>query len=125
MSTAVHVTAVSDGTVELEHVSLLALTGELDYTNAERLQHDLQELLGTQSCDLVIDLSGLAFCDSTGIQIFLAIRKLVHGRGASITLAQLHPRLERLFHLTGLTHAFDIQPTVGDAVEALRSRQSS
>ncbi|WP_433248317.1 STAS domain-containing protein [Streptosporangium sp. CA-135522] len=122
MSTAVHVTAVSDATPQ--DVSLLALAGELDYTNAERLHHDLQEAIGRESRDLVIDLSDLAFCDSTGIQIFLNIRKLVHDRGRDIALAGLQPRLERLFHLTGLIHAFDIQPTVGEAVEALRSHPS-
>ncbi|MEU7988387.1 STAS domain-containing protein [Streptosporangium canum] len=123
MSTAVHVTVTSDDT--LENVSLLALAGELDYTNAERLQHDLQESIGAESRDLIVDLKDLTFCDSTGIQVFLAVRKLVHGRGHSVVLAQLHPRLERLFHLTGLTQAFGIQPTVGDAVEALQAQQSS
>ncbi|GAA4234208.1 anti-sigma B factor antagonist/stage II sporulation protein AA (anti-sigma F factor antagonist) [Streptosporangium album] len=123
MSTAVHVTAVSDDT--LEDVCMLALAGELDYTNAERFQHDLQESIGSEPCDLIIDLSDLTFCDSTGIQVFLAVRKLVHDRGRIIVLARLHPRLERLFHLTGLTSAFSVQSTVDDAVELLRSRQSS
>ncbi|WP_326826649.1 STAS domain-containing protein [Streptosporangium sp. NBC_01756] len=123
MSAAVHVTAVSDDT--LEDVTMLALAGELDFTNAERFHHDLQESIGSEPCDLIIDLSDLTFCDSTGIQIFLAVRKLVHDRGNTIALARLHPRLERLFHLTGLTDAFSVQPTVDDAIELLRSRQSS
>jgi anti-sigma B factor antagonist/stage II sporulation protein AA (anti-sigma F factor antagonist) len=130
VSAAVTVTAVSNDTLEddlleLEEMSLLALTGELDYTNAERLQHDLQEAIGPRARDLVIDLSDLSFCDSTGIQVFLAVRKITQDRGGSIALTGLQPRLERLFHLTGLASAFGIQPTVTDAVEVFRSRQSS
>jgi anti-sigma B factor antagonist len=125
VSAAVLVTAVSDDTLELEEVSLLALTGELDYTNAERLQHDLQEAIGPGARDLVIDLTDLSFCDSTGIQVFLTIRKITQDRGGSIALTSLQPRLEKLFYLTGLAPAFGIQPTVTDAVEAFRSRQSS
>jgi anti-sigma B factor antagonist len=130
MSTAVTVTAVSNDTLDndilkLEEMSLLALTGELDYTNAERLQYDLQEAIGPGARDLVIDLADLSFCDSTGIQVFLTIRKITQNRGGSIALTSLQPRLEKLFHLTGLASAFGIQPTVTDAVEIFRSRQPS
>lgn len=130
MSAAVLVTAVSndpleDDPLEQEKVSLLALIGELDYTNAERLQHDLQEAIGPGVCNLVIDLTDLSFCDSTGIQVFLTIRKITQDRGGSIALTSLQPRLEKLFHLTGLAPAFGIQPTVTDAVKVFRSRQSS
>ncbi|GAA3079779.1 STAS domain-containing protein [Streptosporangium carneum] len=122
MTAVVHVTAVPDDT--LEQVSVLALSGELDYTNAERFRHDLHEAVGPEPRDLVIDLTDLSFCDSTGIQVFLAVRKLVHDRGCGIALANPHHRLERLFHLTGLTQAFGIRPTVAEAVESLRSRRS-
>ena len=130
MSAAVLVTAVSnnpleDNPLEQEKVSLLALIGELDYTNAERLQHDLQEAIGPEVRNLVIDLTDLSFCDSTGIQVFLTIRKITQDRGGSIALTNLQPRLEKLFHLTGLAPAFGIQPTVIDALKVFRSRQSS
>ena len=130
MSAAVLVTAVSndpleDNPLEQERVSLLALAGELDYTNAERLQHDLQEAIGPEVRNLVMDLTDLGFCDSTGIQVFLTIRKITQDRGGNIALTNLQPRLEKLFHLTGLAPAFGIQPTVIDALKVFRSRQSS
>ncbi|MEV7013632.1 STAS domain-containing protein [Streptosporangium sp. NPDC051022] len=122
MTTAVHVTVVSGDAPE--QMSLLALAGELDYTNAERFRHNLLEAIGSEPRDLVIDLTELTFCDSTGMQIFLTVRKLVQDRGCGIALANPHSRLERLFHLTGLAQAFGVQPTVAEAVEALRSRRS-
>ncbi|MGJ6969084.1 STAS domain-containing protein [Streptosporangium sp. G11] len=123
MSAAVRVTDVSDPAVK--ETLLLALAGELDYSNAERFHHDLQEAIGEGRGDLVIDLTDLTFCDSTGIQSFLNTRQTVQDRGGSIVLANLHPRLERLFHLTGLAQAFGIQPTVADALKALRPSRPS
>ncbi len=123
MTTAVNVTVVPHDIPG--QVSLIALAGELDYTNAERFRHDLQEAIGAEPHDLVVDLTDLSFCDSTGIQVFLGVRKLVQARGNGIALANPHHRLKRLFHLTGLSEAFGIRPTVAEAVEALRSRQSS
>lgn len=123
MSAAVRVTDVSDPAAQ--ETLLLALAGELDYSNAERFHHDLQEAIGVSRGDLVIDLTDLTFCDSTGIQSFLNTRQTVQDRGGSIVLVNLHPRLERLFHLTGLAQAFGIQPTVADALKALRPSQPS
>ncbi|MEU3167161.1 STAS domain-containing protein [Streptosporangium sp. NPDC006930] len=123
MSATVRVTDMSDPAEQ--ETLLLALAGELDYNNAERFHHDLQDAIGESRGDLVIDLTELTFCDSTGIQSFLKTRQTVQDRGGNIVLTNLHPRLERLFHLTGLAHAFGIQPTVADALKALRPSQPS
>ncbi|MFF5205300.1 STAS domain-containing protein [Streptosporangium sp. NPDC000396] len=128
MSAAVTVTLASEDALENtspRQVRLLALAGELDYTNAERFQHDLRNAIGSEECDLIVDLTELSFCDSTGIRVFVAVRKLVNDRGGNIVLTNPHPRLERIFHLTGLAQAFAVQPTIADAVEILRARQSS
>ncbi|MEV4750329.1 STAS domain-containing protein [Streptosporangium sp. NPDC049248] len=119
MSAAVRVTDVSDPSVK--EMVLLSLAGELDYTNAERFRHDLRQAIGQDRGDLVMDLADLTFCDSTGIQEFLNARKIVQDRGGNIVLAGPHPRLQRILHLTGLAQAFGIQPTVADAVRALRA----
>ncbi|GAA3423784.1 STAS domain-containing protein [Streptosporangium sandarakinum] len=128
MSTAVHVSTVPDDAVAAsggpaEGVSLLAVSGELDYTNAERFRHDLLGSIGSDRQHLVIDLAGLSFCDSTGIRVFLAIRKLVQDRGGNLAIADPHPRIRRIFHLTGLTNAFAVHPTVEEAVGFLRRNE--
>ncbi|MEV4093939.1 STAS domain-containing protein [Streptosporangium saharense] len=121
MTTVVHVT-VAPGDDAPEVILLVALAGELDYTNAERFRHDLHEAVGSEPRDLVIDLTELTFCDSTGIQVLLGVRRLVQARGRRIALANPHQRLKRLFHLTGLAEAFGVQPTVALAVEAMTSQ---
>ncbi|GII03328.1 STAS domain-containing protein [Planobispora takensis] len=106
----------------LERVAVLGLAGELDYTNAEQLRQDIIEALPPASRDLIVDLAHLTFCDSTGIRVFLALRKLADERGGVVALTDLQPRLTRIFRTTGLSHFFAVVPSVADATDLLRSR---
>lgn len=98
---------------------VLALTGELDYINAAHLRTDMESALPPEHRFLVLDLSGLRFCDSTGIRQLLILRKLVLERGGTIALAGLTPRLERVFRMTGLSQAFALYPDAGQAAAAI------
>ncbi|GIN03016.1 STAS domain-containing protein [Planomonospora venezuelensis] len=120
MTVAVEFTVRFDAS--LERGVVVALAGELDYTNAERLRQDVVEALPAGGCDLIMDLTGLTFCDSTGIRVFLALRSLLDERGGTVALTGLQPRLRRIFHTTGLVRFFTVLPTVADAVDLLRSR---
>ncbi|MBB2914803.1 anti-sigma B factor antagonist/stage II sporulation protein AA (anti-sigma F factor antagonist) [Streptosporangium becharense] len=119
MSTAVHVTRVLEPVVE--NTVLLALAGELDYDNATRFDHDTHEAIAEHHGDVVIDLTDLSFCDSTGMQILLKVRRAVHDRGGRLILVNPHSRVARLLHLTGLIQAFEVRPTLAEAAEALHA----
>ncbi|WP_109524893.1 STAS domain-containing protein [Nocardia aurea] len=101
---------------------VLALTGELDYISAAQLRADMDGLLAPEHRHLVLDLSGLEFCDSTGIRLFLVLRKLILERGGTIALAGLTARLERVFRMTGLTQAFDLYPSADQATAAITEK---
>jgi anti-anti-sigma factor len=91
----VTVVRVDDGGV----VRLL-LRGELDLAAAEGLSHMiLHEISGFGR--VVVDLDGLRFCDSTGVEILLAARDLAREHGAELTVT--HPRgiVRRVLRATG------------------------
>ncbi|GAA3817115.1 STAS domain-containing protein [Sphaerisporangium flaviroseum] len=104
----------------LPEVAIVSFTGELDYTNAEQLRQDVLGVLTPEHRHLIVDLSELPFCDSTGLRILLALRSLIDDRGGTVALSGLQPRLNRIFKVTGLFQFFAVQPTVADAVELLR-----
>ncbi|WP_433240778.1 STAS domain-containing protein [Streptosporangium sp. CA-135522] len=122
MTAAVRFTLGDGAQQAVASVPVVALSGDLDFTNAEQLRDDIHTILAPDHHDLVLDLTDLDFCDSTGIRIFLAIRKLLQERGGTVALTGLNSRLTRIFRLTGLVQAFIIQPTVADALALLRSR---
>ncbi|MCW2881088.1 MAG: anti-sigma-factor antagonist [Sphaerisporangium sp.] len=119
MTAAVHLDPHPDDT--LPQTLVIALSGELDYTNAEELRARILALLTAEQSCLVLDLADLTFCDSTGIRIFLALRTVIIDRGGVVSLTDLHPRLDRVFQMTGLVHFFAVQPTRADALAVLRA----
>ncbi|MEV1200041.1 STAS domain-containing protein [Microbispora rosea] len=122
MTAAVVLTPVSAPVAD--HVLVVALDGALDYTNAELLRRDVEAFLGAEHRQLVLDLSDLGFCDSTGIRILLSIRKLMQERDGAVTLAGPNARLARIFRLTGLINAFTVAPSLAEALDAVGARST-
>ncbi|MEN3533727.1 STAS domain-containing protein [Microbispora sp. ZYX-F-249] len=122
MTAAVVLTPVSAPVAD--HVLVVALDGALDYTNAERLRQDVEAALGEERRELVLDLTLLNFCDSTGIRILLSVRKLLQERNGTVTLAGLNPRLARIFRTTGLINAFAVAPGLAEAVDMVGARST-
>ncbi|WP_093797128.1 STAS domain-containing protein [Streptomyces sp. Wb2n-11] len=89
---------------------ILAITGELDYTNATTLR----ELLGTLTLQpgqrLILDLGSMKFCDSSGITALIAARNHAHGARADIALAAVPARTLRILRIVGLDQIFPLHP---------------
>jgi anti-anti-sigma factor len=103
----------------IEHVAMedgaavIALHGELDVLTSCELRSMLG-LLGQVFGAVVVDLSGLAFCDSRGLRVLRdAHHHLVatHGR---LTVRRAPPLLRRLFSVTALDEVLDIEPNPTD-----------
>jgi anti-anti-sigma factor len=100
--------AMSDLLLEIDVRSINAetvdvgLAGELDLASADELTARL-EALAENHQDIVLDLSDLAFVDSTGLEVFVIIHKLLQNRGGMLTLR--HPRLNvaKVIDLSGLS----------------------
>ncbi|WP_411115476.1 STAS domain-containing protein, partial [Streptomyces sp. 029-5] len=60
--------------------------------------------------NLVIDLSGLEFCDSTGITALLAARQRAQAAGADMTLTAVPANTLRILTMIGLDRVFTIRP---------------
>ncbi|GAB2868308.1 STAS domain-containing protein [Actinocorallia aurea] len=96
--------------------AVVSAVGELDLYTAPRLQQALAALLTEQELDrVVVDLSGVEFCDSTGMNVLLSGMKRVKERGGVFELAAPRPAVLRILQVTGLDTVF----TVHDAVPAL------
>jgi anti-sigma B factor antagonist len=117
---AVQLAPHPDGT--LPRTLIVALSGELDHTNAEVLRVRTSALLTSEYDCLVLDLAELTFCDSTGIRVFLTLRALVDDRGGTIALTDLRPRLSKVFQITGLVQLFAVRPTLVDVLALLRTQ---
>jgi anti-sigma B factor antagonist len=96
--------------------AVVTATGELDLYTAPRLQTALAGLLREQQVDrIVVDLSGVEFCDSTGMNVLLAAMKRLKEQGGMLELAAPRPAVKRILQVTGLDTVF----SVTDAVPAM------
>ncbi|GAA3494760.1 STAS domain-containing protein [Streptomyces prasinosporus] len=90
----------------------LEVVGDLDYTNARRLRHAAQETDLSPGRFLVVDLSELRFCDSSGITALIAVRNHAVAAGTEVVLVAVPANTRRLLHMTGLDQVFDIRDDV-------------
>ena len=91
-----------------DHV-VLVLAGEIDLYTAPRLQSELSAALADGApAQIVVDMSGVEFCDSTGMNVLLAAHRLATERGGDLTLAAPRPSVRKILEVTGLQSVFTV-----------------
>lgn len=83
----------------------VTVQGEIDVTTAAVLSGHLGEVAAGNPQRLVIDLAGVGFLDSAGLQAFAQLRRELP-EGCPIIVRSARPRLRQVFAITGLSAAF-------------------
>jgi anti-sigma B factor antagonist len=91
-----------------DHV-MIALAGEIDLYTAPRLQSELTSVLSAdEPARVVVDMSAVEFCDSTGMNVLLAAHRLAAERGGEFALAAPRPAVRKILEVTGLNAVFTV-----------------
>lgn len=96
----------------------LRLEGELDLWSVERLQAVLQRVTRDNSAVLV-SLEQCEFVDSTGIALFLQVRRQLENEGGRLALYGCSDQVLRIFTVAGLTEAGIVFDSRGAAIQEL------
>ena len=88
----------------------------IDAAVAIRFKDAMREVAQTGSARVVLDLSNVAFLDSSGLGAVVAVMKEL-GPARPLELAALTPTVDRVFRLTRMDSVFTIHP---DAPQRLR-----
>jgi anti-sigma B factor antagonist len=88
--------------------SVLVLAGELDVASATDAYKRMLELNLRPGAQLVLDLSGLTFMDSTGIRLILQAGEYASMRGAGLVIVRPPDRVMRVLELVGLDEQLDL-----------------
>lgn len=100
--------------------TMLQISGEVDLSSAHELRTRLADLIDAGHRCLVLDLSGMSFCDATGLGAFLAGHQRMSQRGGWLGLCGMQPIVARIFHITSLDEVFSIYATPEEALRAGR-----
>jgi anti-sigma B factor antagonist len=92
--------------------AVMAIAGEIDLYTAPRLQAEFTRLLETGPDRVVIDMSGVEFCDSTGMNVLLSALKRLRERGGVLEVAAPRPAVRKILQVTGLDSVFTVHEAV-------------
>ncbi|WP_330177011.1 STAS domain-containing protein [Streptomyces sp. NBC_01498] len=86
-----------------EHTVCVAVVGDLDYDSARRLldEAERQLTLHPAARHLRLDCSRLVTCDSMGLAMLLAVRRVTGAAGVRLHLDGRAASLERILRVTG------------------------
>lgn len=134
-------------TIDVEHlggtppVTVVALDGELDASNYERVIEVVRDAYAHGARGLVLDLSGLTFMASSGLFALHSAVRIMRGetppdpeagwgamhqmahdhdaQTANVRIAAAQEPIARVLERTGMTQLFGIDATRADAIAAL------
>lgn len=99
--------------------SLVTASGELDYHTGPQLRACLDDVPLESGAALVLDLSGITYCDSTGVSVLAHAYRRTEAAGVTLALAGAAPAVFRLLSFTGLNRLFTSYDSVEAALSAL------
>jgi anti-anti-sigma factor len=124
------VTDVEHGEWVVLHVS-----GEMDLVTSPGLRQRVHDAVADGRRSLVLDLSGVVFCDSSGVGVLIAARRLIRscrgelrlilpaegaegaGRTDGTTGRGQGAHVNRVLGALGVRRLFDVHPDVASAVD--------
>jgi len=90
------------------------VSGEIDVYTAPRLKEVVYPLASQDQVEMVINLSGVSFMDSTGLGVLVGLFKAVKSHNGKFKIIGLSNRLKRLFDITGLAEIIQISSIAKD-----------
>src|SRR4051794_586385 len=95
---------------------VVTVRGNLDLDSAPVLDTTLDQVLQRPVPRIVVDLSGVEFCDSTGLSAFVVGHNRALSAGGWLRLAAPSDWMNHLLDTVGLTGRLGVYPGVADAL---------
>ncbi|MFI6420126.1 STAS domain-containing protein [Streptomyces sp. NPDC050842] len=107
--------------------TVLSIRGELDLVTSPRIRRRVHDAVAGGRHDLVIDLSAVRFCDSSGVGVLIAARRLLRSCGGRLRLILPEAgigggigggdgHVDRVLSALGVRRLFDVYGDVPAAV---------
>jgi anti-sigma B factor antagonist len=99
-------------------VVVVEAAGDIDLHRSADFQRSLLEVTAQKPGQVIVDLSGVPYMDSSGVASLVKLLARVRRDGGVVKLAGLTPRVRSVFEITRLDTVFQI---FSDKEEALAS----
>lgn len=97
---------------------IVTLQGELDHHTSEDVRKKIdQQYYNNNLLNIVLDLRGLNFMDSSGIGLIMGRYKNCKEQRGSISIVSTSPYIERILKMSGLLKLMNVFPTIDEAIK--------
>ena len=86
-----------------------ALIGRLDTPASQEVAPQFEELKADAAGTIVLDCSELSYISSSGLRLFLTIRKAAAEKGGKVIVRTISNEIRQVFMMTGFLNLFEIQ----------------
>ncbi|MEU5274816.1 STAS domain-containing protein [Streptomyces asoensis] len=97
-------------------VRVVSVRGEIDHDGKDVLRQALLSADGAAPARLVVDLSGVSFMDSSGINVFVAAHQAATGTEGWVRIAGAQESVLRILELVGVNAIITCHPTLEQAL---------
>lgn len=98
---------------------ILVLAGEIDASVKDELLARITDLIDHDRTPLLIDMTGVKFCDSSGLTVAVRARRHAAASGNRLAFCGLTSRVGEVFRITGMDRFVAVYPTLADAAQAI------
>ena len=93
----------------------------LDAHNSSDFKNQMLNLFEEGKVNLIIDMNGVRFVDSSGLGALVSGYKNANSREGNLKLCGLQSQVKSMFELTRLHRVFEIFPDVDEAISSFQN----
>lgn len=106
-----------------DYTLVKVLNDRLDTNNAPDLKSELVVINSKGEKNVILDVSGCEYCDSSGLSAILVANRLCEDALGTFILSGLQPDVEQIIRISMLHTVLIITRTVDEAINLLKEKE--
>ncbi|MDJ0342455.1 STAS domain-containing protein [Streptomyces sp. H10-C2] len=109
--------------IERDGWAVVIVTGEMDLVTSPTVRQHVHEAVADGRRSVVLDLAGVRFCDSSGVGVLIAARRLMRSCAGRLRIvlpdqdADDGSHVNRVLAALGVRRLFDVYPDLTSATD--------
>jgi len=91
------------------NITTVKLIGRLDTASSQEVSNALDPVIKNATGTIVMDCSQMSYISSSGLRIFLTVRKAAAEQGGNVIVKSISNDIRSVFMMTGFTNLFQIE----------------
>lgn len=89
--------------------TIVVFAGRLDTPSSQEVSNALEPVVADAKGTIIFDCKDLEYISSSGLRIFLTVRKAAAAQGGSVIVKGMRDAIRNIFMMTGFLNLFQIE----------------